>query len=134
MLKSIQHPASISIKFELCNEENIPDRSDCYFQLDFDCTEQVNEGSGIRIYIYVRNKVYMFVGQVCGVKQGESGYKVSVKFPDYREEYKVRLIEQICHIEHYRTSALEQEGRKLTGQEAAEEWISKFARTFPGQN
>jgi hypothetical protein len=41
------------------------------------------------------------------------------------------MIEQICHIEHYRQEVLRVEGRKLSSKEAASEWISKYARDFP---
>jgi hypothetical protein len=43
----------------------------------------------------------------------------------------VRLIEQICYIEHYRQEVLISEGRKLTSEQAALEWIEKFAQDFP---
>jgi hypothetical protein len=47
------------------------------------------------------------------------------------EAFKVRMVEQICHIEHYRKEVLASEGRRLTTQEAATEWISKYSSKFP---
>jgi hypothetical protein len=35
------------------------------------------------------------------------------------------------HIEHYRKEVERLEGRALTSQEAAGEWISKYAGDFP---
>jgi len=42
------------------------------------------------------------------------------------------MIEQICHIDHYRKEVLEREGRQLSSAEAAMEWVTKFAQDFPG--
>ena len=41
------------------------------------------------------------------------------------------MIEQICHIEHYRKEVARVEGRELSTQEAASEWISRYASDFP---
>ena len=41
------------------------------------------------------------------------------------------MIEQICHIEHYRKEVERLEGRALSAHEAAGEWISKYAGDFP---
>ena len=47
------------------------------------------------------------------------------------EAFKVRMVEQICHIEHYRKEVLASEDRRLTSQEAATEWIGKYSSKFP---
>lgn len=60
------------------------------------------------------------------------GYQVGVEFLDHQDLYRVRMIEQVCQIEHYRREMREKHGRVLTSQEAALEWISRFARSFPG--
>jgi hypothetical protein len=41
------------------------------------------------------------------------------------------MVEQICHIEHYKREVAEREGRELSGQQAAKEWIAKYAASFP---
>ena len=41
------------------------------------------------------------------------------------------MIEQICHIEHYRHEIEQVEGRKLNSEEAAREWIQRYASEFP---
>ena len=47
------------------------------------------------------------------------------------ELFRLRMIEQICHIEHYRNEMLKQQGRELSIEEAAQEWISRYAGEFP---
>jgi len=58
-------------------------------------------------------------------------YLVGLEFTDDETEYKVRMVEQICHIMHYRNRVLEKEGRSLNNEEAAKEWIEQYASEFP---
>jgi len=37
----------------------------------------------------------------------------------------------VCHIEDYRQSVSRIEGRQLSAEEAATEWIDRYARDFP---
>jgi hypothetical protein len=41
------------------------------------------------------------------------------------------MVEQLCQIEDYKAKVLAGEGRLLDGEQAAREWIRKFARRFP---
>jgi hypothetical protein len=41
------------------------------------------------------------------------------------------MVEQVCHIKQYSKEILEKEGRKLSDEEAAVEWIEKYAKDFP---
>jgi hypothetical protein len=41
------------------------------------------------------------------------------------------MIEQICHIREYRRQVRAEEGRKLTPRQAALEWVTRHAATFP---
>jgi hypothetical protein len=58
-------------------------------------------------------------------------YVVGVEFLDSAEAFRVRMVEQVCHIESYRRDVEQREGRKLTAEEAAGEWISRYASSFP---
>jgi hypothetical protein len=58
-------------------------------------------------------------------------YAVGVQFLDADVAFRVRMVEQICHIENYRRDVEIQDGRKLTTEEAAKEWIKKYASSFP---
>jgi PilZ domain len=58
-------------------------------------------------------------------------YLVGVQFLDAKDEFRARMVEQVCTIEKYRKDVREQEGRELDAQEAAAEWIQKYAGRFP---
>lgn len=58
-------------------------------------------------------------------------YLVGVQFLDATDAFKARMVEQVCTIEKYREEVRETEGRELSSQDAAAEWITKYAGRFP---
>ena len=58
-------------------------------------------------------------------------FEVGVRFVDEHNHFRMRMVEQICHIEHFKNEILETEGRVISGEEAALEWISRYATDFP---
>lgn len=58
-------------------------------------------------------------------------YEVGVRFVDENNHFRMRMVEQICHIEHFKREIQETEGRTLSGEEAALEWIRRYATDFP---
>lgn len=58
-------------------------------------------------------------------------FLVGVAFLDSSAAFKSRMVQQVCSIENYRQEVQQREGRTLTTQEAASEWISKYAERFP---
>lgn len=57
-------------------------------------------------------------------------FEVGMTFGTPAEAYKGRMIEQICHIEQYRQEVERQQGRQLSLEQAASEWIARFADRF----
>ena len=58
-------------------------------------------------------------------------YELGLAFIDPDDAFRARMVEQVCHIEHYRKEVRATEGRELTSEEAAVEWTSKHAAAFP---
>lgn len=58
-------------------------------------------------------------------------FLVGVAFLDSTAAFKSRMVQQVCSIENYRQEVEQREGRALTTQEAATEWITKYAGRFP---
>jgi len=69
---------------------------------------------------------------VCWRKICGDQFEVGVKFLDEGSRFRVRMVEQVCHIENYRKQAAA-EGRILSGEESAQEWIGKYAADFGGR-
>ena len=85
----------------------------------------------VRINIPILDRDNSLIGNVAWCEEASSGYEVGVEFEKSRDFFRMRMIEQICHIEHYRGEVLRAQGRELNAQEAAAEWISKYAGNFP---
>lgn len=63
-------------------------------------------------------------------RRGE-GYDVGMRLLDPGDRFDVRIMEQMCHIEAYRRWVEVTEQRRLSPDQAANEWISKFSSNFP---
>lgn len=85
----------------------------------------------VRVCIPFLQRGNTLVGNVVWCDRSGNGYEIGIEFEKSRDVFRLRMIEQICHIEHYRKEVLLQEGRELTPQEAASEWITKYASDFP---
>ena len=66
----------------------------------------------------------------CAALQGH--HDVGVEFLDQDDAYTARMVEQVRDIENYKNEVSRTEGRVLTPEEAAAEWIKKHAAKVPG--
>ena len=69
------------------------------------------------------------VGVVCWHRRLDDQLEVGLMFLDEDTAFRVRMVEQICHIEKYRKQ-LRADGRSVSFQKAASEWIEKYAADF----
>ncbi len=58
-------------------------------------------------------------------------FLVGVQFLDATAAFRSRMVQQVCSIENYRKEVREREGRNLTTQDAATEWIDRYGGRFP---
>lgn len=59
------------------------------------------------------------------------GFEIGVCLLSTEDAYRARMVEQLCHIEAYRCHVAETEGRELQPEDAAREWIQRYAAEFP---
>ena len=85
----------------------------------------------VRVCIPILKKENCLTGRVVWCEKAAAGYEIGLEFERSQEIFRLRMIEQICHIEHYRKEIESQQGRKLSTEEAAKEWISEYAGDFP---
>jgi hypothetical protein len=88
-------------------------------------------GDMIRLRIPTVEPVFEAAARVAWCRPEEEGYLVGVQFVDAAAAFRSRMVQQVCSIENYRKEVAEREGRVLGTQEAAEEWIEKYAGRFP---
>ena len=88
-------------------------------------------GTSMDLSIPARNPIFEGAGVVCWCRGDEAcGFEVGLSFCDSDEAFRVRMVEQVCRIERYKAEMLECEGRRLSPDVAAAEWIEKYAAAF----
>ena len=137
MREYIRHPSDIPIKYHIQGLE-AAGHTDALKNisaggLSFRSSVEIKENTPIVINIPVVKPGFRVRGVVVWCHPSDNVYDIGVRFLDKETEFRVRMIEQICYIEHYRKEVLLNEGRRITSEQAALEWIEKFAQDFPSE-
>ncbi len=128
----IRHPSSVPI--ELIRERTRRKYPLCDLGLGGLCcdTDQCLERDTlVEVRLPSIRPIYASRGRIAWCRPHGGGYRVGIQFLDPEDAFRGRMVEQICHIEHYRQEMLDREGRELSDEEAAMEWIEKYADRFP---
>ncbi len=141
MRKYIRHPSNIPIECFGVGEDDVQpvdEASDSSYLndighggLSFRSRIELQPRTNIRVRIAHVQPSFEAKARVVWCRFEDGAYLVGVAFINDSDLYRVRMVEQVCHIEHYRTEILATEGRELSGEEAAQEWITKYAELFP---
>jgi hypothetical protein len=134
MREYIRHPSAIPLEVKITD---CPGHREEYLNnvgvggLSFRSQDRLESGVRISIRIPLLGEFVQVSGQVVWCHKLRDAYEVGVAFLDMKEAYRTRMVEQICHIEQYKVRVWEQEHRQLTSEQAAAEWIKRYADTFP---
>jgi hypothetical protein len=133
MRRFIRHPSDIPIEVLHDNQARaVPSLRDVsHGGLCFQIPESVPVGDLITVRIALTRPAFEVEARVIWCLADGPAWQVGVEFVDPNDQFRARMVEQICHIEQYRREQQEQAGRHLTSHEAALEWIEKFAHAFP---
>lgn len=99
--------------------------------LSFYCDLPMRVGAQIQLRIPIADPAFEAEGTVVWCEPESARFIVGVAFSDHVVRYALRMVEQVCHIEHYRSAVASAEGRHISSEEAAEEWVSLYAKDFP---
>ena len=99
--------------------------------LSFRYHEVLSVGYVVRVRIAVTAPAFEAPCRVVWCHADEGAWQIGVEFFDPDHLFQARMIEQVCHIEQYRQDVRAQQGRDLSGHDAAIEWIARYARVFP---
>ncbi len=136
----IRHPSEFPI--ELCSVEQsepveLPVRKERLLDVSeggLCCLSHVPYGQGARVLVRipVGEPPFSAEGTVawCRPENGNGRYRIGVAFADASLAFSARMVEQVCHIGRYHRHQREQ-GRELSEDEAALEWIGKYGKVFP---
>jgi len=132
MRKYIRHPSDIPIEIDGVDMQDVESLHDVSFGgLSFISKNRIKPDSKISITIKFVTPSFVSLTIVKWCRKHGDHYDIGVSFCDLEDAYRARMIEQVCHIEHYKREVLIKEGRKLTGEQAALEWIQRYAAKFP---
>jgi hypothetical protein len=87
-------------------------------------------GEFIQVRCPILNNEAQLSGKVIWCEKSLSGYEVGLEFNDPTEIEQLKIIDQICDIEQFRTQVAEQEGRHLSSEQATREWVSQYTGNF----
>jgi len=129
----IRHLTEIPIEICCANSSHIETKNThdiSYGGLSFKSDEPIPLNQKISLAIRVTQPYFEEEAYVAWCKKINSCYEIGVEFIEEDAVFRIRMVEQVCHIEKYRTQMLAIYGRKLSTEEAALEWISEYAADF----
>lgn len=134
MRNFIRHPASIPIELDACSAGIRTCTSNVSVGgLAFDSALPVGQGEVVALKIPAVSPAFEAVARVMWCKPKIGGFELGVAFLDQDDAFRARMVEQVCHIEEYKQAMLRIEHRDLTSQQAAREWIEKYAAQFAAE-
>lgn len=132
MRKFVRHPSSIPIDLAIERAPQSGEPELCNISSGgFACAvdKPIEVGSSIELRIPLIWPDYRGCGVVVWCRPAPPRYEVGIEF-GAQDLFKTKMVEQLCQIEHYRQQVLNDEGRELEAEQAAQEWIALYAREF----
>lgn len=134
----IRHPNDIPTQISLCSDMSISSNTTSdsgHIGISISTDRFYAIGTALDIKITINGPAFKASGHVSWcIPEKNNNFRTGVVFDDPATAYAVRMIEQICHIEQYRHEIEKVEGRRLSREDAATEWIMRFAKDFPNIN
>jgi hypothetical protein len=134
MRRFIRHPINVPIEVSVgqtCAEDTTHTSNIGVGGLAFHFDQKLQPGTMVHIKIPYVHPAFETDAKVIWCRERLHGMDLAVEFLTVDDAFKARMIEQICYIENYRCMVKSNESRSLTVEEAAIEWISKYAAGFP---
>lgn len=99
--------------------------------LCFESDRYIRPGTLLEVSIPLRGVIQKFRGRVVLVRGNGETCEIGIWLPSRTDAGRIRIVEQICHIEAYLKHKRHQEGPFISKERIAQEWITRFAASFP---
>ena len=99
--------------------------------LCFESKQYIKPDTLLQVDITIRGEIQTFTGRVILVRNKGEMFEIGIWFTSKADASRIRMVEQICHIEAYLTHKRHHEGPFVSPERVAQEWISRFASRFP---
>lgn len=127
----IDHPPQIPLHYHAVAGAAPDKRGAAGIGIRFAGHRAVNCGCVLEVCIALNGEVHRFRGIVAAIARERSSYNICLWIRGKRQAFAARMAEQLCHIEGYRHMRTQQKGYDMGADEAALEWIERFAADFP---
>lgn len=128
-----RHPVSAPIQVfpQQAEAVHLPMRDISSGGLAFRSNVLLDKGNVLKIRIPHVDPPFEAACVVCWHRRldHDAQFEIGVMFLDEQTRFRLRMVEQICHIIDYHQHASDS-GRKLSFEEAAQEWIEAHAADF----
>lgn len=137
--RHIRHVTGIPIEVNLEYQQSYRAEDDTITNVSlgglcFVADDRLDINESIQVRFPVLNQQARLDGKVVWCNKTSKGYEVGLEFDDPEEVERLKMIEQVRQIENFRREVEQREGRKLTGEQAAREWVRKYAGDFSALN
>lgn len=128
----IRHPPEIPLEIT-----RLPDAQACgadvarFGGLAFDAAEPEKPGTQLLLRFPSLDPDFRAPARVAWCEATDTGYCIGVTFLDTEDAFRSRMLEQISAIKTYRSEVHQDDGKALTDNEAAREWIRQIGNRFP---
>ncbi len=137
--RHVRHVTGIPIEVNLEYQQNYQAAEDSITNVSlgglcFVASDRLEINEAIQVRFPVLDEETLIYGKVVWCNKTAKGYEVGLEFNDPAAVERLKMIDQIRQIENYRSDREQQNGRKLSGEQAAREWVSKYAGEFSALN
>lgn len=132
----IYHPHGFPITWRPVQSKKYANpETECHRQthigLCFESEKYIKPGIILELTMQVRGEDQKFTGQVILVRSKEKNFEIGIWIASRSDASRLRIVEQICHIEAYMKHKRHCEGPFFSTERVTREWITRFASSFP---
>lgn len=137
--RHVRHVTGIPIEINIEYHEDYRGEDDTITNVSlgglcFIASDRLDVDEAIQVKFPVLDEKKSLDGRVVWCSKTDRGYEVGLEFEDPEEVERLRMVDQICQIETFREKVEKERGRRLSSEEAAREWISRYAGEFSALN
>lgn len=129
----IRHPVEVPIEVEVARAQDRRHerlRNVGAGGLCFHAKDPLDSATRVRIRIPAVDPSFEVEGWVVWCNPADRGFDIGVEISQSADDYRLRMVEQLSHIENYRRLVEKRDGRRMSAEQAAREWISRYADEF----
>lgn len=133
MREFVRHPSDIPVDIEVLSDTALHGaqmQDVSTGGLSCRVSSPLAEGTVVAFSVPSISSEFSGTGVVVWCRAYNGFCQLGIEFSCKKDAYQARMVEQVCHIEQYRNDVAANEGRHLSGEEAAEEWIERYAAEF----